>query len=1460
MELPTQAELERFFGGGGTRAMRARVQRWLDADARAAAIAVLPQPRAQRAPVEPPPDVINPRPQRPHGNVDVVFTNEEVARFLNRRPNRALTAREEAIRRFLEDGVMPRPRAPPHEDVIIPELPHLEAPAPHPIRPPRMAAFEAAMNAFFARYRGQPEEEQREELRGMDERQLYGLAAHWRAELEQEIRESNADLHAVLHEQREAALRMGDAEPVYQRVGGRAVRLYRAMPPLGPITANRLRLIRLIQRYTGLVPEPGLAHFTHFVRNERDLLQMDDEELQEHLAEILDRHMNGPPPFGRHREAPRAIMRLAQHMGAAPWEDEIMDRVRALQIQVHLIQPHLNLREPLQLLQDGGLRAVIEEEQALNNILENRRINRNILQNAAAPTWEYEDVPGGNHGLVGGRARSILYNIIPLHDRNARILAGTQLPFNPEGRNLYFEEGLAHVVHRAALRLQEVIWGALPAGERNGQNLRRIMAQTRVQLHASAAGIVVYGEDNTVPRRRALPELGWQPFTHFTTLRQARAWVRDEYMPALRAFVDQLPSAGVFYITNLWASFFPHREIAPAGGCYKSSAERVSAMNGVIAIAARSTGNNCLFWCIRRTFPELDFDARSVRGVLRLAPSTRLTVADAMEVANALEIPLRVRDAHRDLRITENDLAADALARNGKTCDVLLADHHYFLVKSIDRQVKECGACGRHYYGMHRCNPERAAYYARVVRGREAGEPKYLKVTRAADVKVTLKRRIFFFDLETFGHAAERRHEVYCAAWMMLEDERPERSFGPDSFNEMFAILVDAREDYMICAYNGSGFDFHFLLKECIKRGLAVSDICFHGGKFLRFTMTMPSGMAHTVWDINCFLHSTLKKACKSYGISVSKGIFPHRYLNNWEQVMNRMPQTAPNADWYDRSVDEDTEELERLPEQWYNEEGAALEDRPWTVYDAVYPYVGDDVIAMKELFVKLDTEFRAIFDEVDITQFLTLPQLSMHLWQRTLGATLIERPTEPEVYIFIREALFGGRTNLGKRVFDAREHGEHMEVYDFNSEYPAQMHKQQFPIGPSRWLPQADIDCLNHLMAHKNIPLWNEAWPPFAIAQYVAKPPRYLEQPVLPHRRPDGGLAWDLWPHKGHATLVELKLAARVGYEIVIVKARVWDKGEHIFRDTIEHYMKIKNEGGKKVDGKMVNPAKRAIGKNLANDLFGKQAQNVHTGSHVIATEHIDILKFLEDYVVSDVMDLPSGQLLMSGSRADLDAIEQTAKAPQLGCYITAYARCALWEAMALCSPYLNTPHLVAEHGEAAMASLLANQAIYYDTDSLMVPASVGRALHEAGMVGDELGQLKREYDGKVTLGIFLAPKFYRLIVELDNGKIKEINKIKGIPTKAIPKDVYDQILARPSETKEVSFEHLESVAFAALSRPGDDADDLFNIHTRAMKRTINKTPYTKRHVLENGVDTLPWGFFPDDPAPVEEEIVEEN
>lgn len=636
-----------------------------------------------------------------------------------------------------------------------------------------------------------------------------------------------------------------------------------------------------------------------------------------------------------------------------------------------------------------------------------------------------------------------------------------------------------------------------------------------------------------------------------------------------------------------------------AGGCDTDTHRKK--FNDLKIISPKSKNNNCLFACIHH-FLEIKKYGDATRKELGIQLDTPIHVKDLDRIAK-----------YYSLKIVLYDMNAELIGEygSGKTIHLMMFitndnKGHYVL---IEGETHVCDDCGKYWVNKHKCNLRRKMWINRMSGNRNVIPAKVERAEKFDD------KNMLYFDLETFKPNDTNKIIPYAVSW--FSDETYYQEYGTEAWEKFIAFLM-VQKDKIVCAYNGAGFDFHFLMDELLKRGDKIDNVILSNNRLLTFKF----GSNNRCWDICLFTLSSLKDACKSFGVSDenAKTEFDHFKIKSWDDV--------------------------------------------YKYRDEVEPYVKRDVLGMKEVFDKFSSMLFEVF-KVHMTEFVTLSSMSYAIWTTSLKE-LVELPDTTK-YKFIRESLYGGRTYPMKREFTSKHYDEivnskstdelkqiykRMDDWIFNADatslYPTAMVKYEYPIGISEWTNPTDISKIG-------------------IYEVDVECNTSLVVPILPQKDGKGGISWNLKPRRGVYTSQDLENALKYGYKITkIHKALVWEKKGDIFNEYIMRCYKIKEENDD-------NPVLRQIGKILMNALYGKMLERARFEETKLCNNIVDVWEFNKQFSMTDVQFIKDKVVVIGMPIDDCVSIKRIRKPSQIGTFILSYSRTHMLDAMSSICPTLD-------------------------------------------------------------------------------------------------------------------------------------------------------------------------------------------
>jgi len=762
-------------------------------------------------------------------------------------------------------------------------------------------------------------------------------------------------------------------------------------------------------------------------------------------------------------------------------------------------------------------------------------------------------------------------------------------------------------------------------------------------------------------------------------------------------------------------------------------------------MSPKSTKSNCLFACIHHHLKQRLY-AEATRKELGIPSDTPIRIEQLEMIAK-----------HYKVRITLSGIDGSQMGVYNKECSnnvnimLFIQDTtqkgHYVL---IEGEVKHCDACGHNYIKKHKCNLRRQMWINRMS-GRRNVIPSKIKRETPFDPE-----NMIYFDLETFKPEESDSITPYCASWFANGQYYCE--YGEDAWTK-FVDFVMTQNDKILSAYNGAGFDFHFLMSEMLARGEHLDKCIINNGRILSFTF----GQNIRCWDLCLFTLSSLKGACKDFGISAdnTKTEFDHFKITSWADVHKYR--------------------------------------------DEVEPYVKRDVMGMKEVFEKFSAMVYELFG-CHMTEYITLSAMSYSIWTNSIEH-LLELP-DTDKYKFIRQSLYGGRTYPQQREYTSKHYTDimvamdepeklkdiykSMDDYIFNGDvsslYPTAMVKYEYPVGTSKWVDEADIDIHNLKIG---------------IYECEIECNKDLIVPILPEKTEAGGIAWNLMDKKGIYTSADLDNAVKYGYTIKrITKGLVWEGKGDVFTEYINKTYKLKVENDK-------NPVLRQVAKILMNALYGKMLERARFEEQKVCNNIGDVWKFQSQFNTTDVQFIKDKVVCIGTPANESVSDDRIRKPSQIGTFILSYSRTHMLEVMEAIEPGLRNHFFT-----------------YTDTDSLHIHASKLPGLQEKGWLKEGLGMLSDDAKGgRIFREINLAPKLYMYLCLMPNGDIKTIMKSKGIPQQYLSPHLFEDADTLVDEDKVVRMEHrLKKVGFGRNLQLAWRKYDAFSILSVDMERTFYK------------------------------------
>lgn len=786
------------------------------------------------------------------------------------------------------------------------------------------------------------------------------------------------------------------------------------------------------------------------------------------------------------------------------------------------------------------------------------------------------------------------------------------------------------------------------------------------------------------------------PKSYIEIIKKLNEKVRDRF---IHGYLEPILREVVFYSFGL----------PVAGGCnscYKSE-QMTYCGNTIKLISPKSSNNNCLFMCFLKSL-NLNgnkYNLTKIRNELNI-PEGEIDIKYVDDIAKYFNCGYILLNQQQEI-IKHRDLV------NKPTVHILLMDNHYYITK--EHNLIQCPLCKHKYYtsNEHKCNIDNVKYYNKQVLNKK--NDNIVNNYVVLDKNLINSDTMVFFDLETFQD--NNSHTPYACGWSVGKSENVNISYGKNCCNSLIEYL-NKESNKIVCAYNGSGFDFYILLNLLKDSGNDIHNIILSNGSILGFNF----GNGHKVFDLYRFINSSLDGACKAYNIKNSKIKFDVLKIQSWD-----------------------------LAEKYRNE---------------VEPYLKYDVLSLSELFFTFN-EFIFKMESVNITRFTTLSHMSYTLWQSTIE-DVIELP-DLEKYNFIKRATYGARCYPNRKNYTSKfyndvisgkvkyeeviKSGDYIFNADATSLYPASMAGFElldtvYPTGSSLWSDKPKEQYENNKIGFYEIDF---------------EAPKNIIVPILPRKTIDGGLEWSLLNGSGVYTNIDIKNAINVGYKITFKnRCLVYTNSNNVFKSFIHKFYKMKDEAEAEN-----NKVKRNIAKLLLNSMYGKTLQKAIFNETQIINNYTELMKFFREHTITDISDLDEHKILISGECIDKE--KRISKPCQLGAFVLAYSRSVMLIYMKAIDPTLKTHiftytdtdslHILGEHAEKL-------KKLGYIKD---------KSKSSLGFLCSDI-----DNEGIIINETNLAPKCY-FYEYIDNKNELHINengttKAKGIPHKCLDYKFYTE------------------------------------------------------------------------------------
>ncbi len=600
-----------------------------------------------------------------------------------------------------------------------------------------------------------------------------------------------------------------------------------------------------------------------------------------------------------------------------------------------------------------------------------------------------------------------------------------------------------------------------------------------------------------------------------------------------------------------------------------------------------------------------------------------------------------------------------------------------------------------------------------------------------------------YADFETFTNHG-LYHSVYAAGIISENSNKPVIFYGPNSLDGFMKYIIRDLKGY-IWFFNGSRFDNFFVLKWLLENKIKIDNekTLITGGNIVTLGFKTNKGSVY-IKDLTKFLQGSLDANCKAFGIEEdkSKKDFDHSLIKSYDDVFKHM--------------------------------------------NNVIPYLENDVISLKEVYHNFA---KAIFDlyGLFVCKYITIGQMSYVAWTSTLKNIRIFKTPIDEEEIF-RELYRGGRVICGTKKWKTKfwddikreregntisqelydKIDDFLEYADVNSLYPFAQVDIKYPIGRHKI---RNIKRQRSVEVASKINSREKKFKKQILRcgyQVNVSCPDNIFIGFLMDRDENGNVTQDLTKKvKKWYTGPELWEASKIGYVVTKVYAILeFKKSKIIFNDFVKPTYQRKKQAK---SGPIYATTKTSL-----NSLTGKFGQRGTLEKTVILLPHDKIKKPIIgiEPILSDKKEL------LGYHGKEISDPKYSPYPIYLSAWILGWSRVIMSKYIRKMNLYRSTNHYI----------------YYSDTDSLIIDHDCYESLPPESKGQSELGQLKKEVDGKIVALYVIAPKNYCYIyIDRKTRKVQCSMKSKGI---SHPRESYNPFECYPS-SKEKEDHALNEIKF---------------------------------------------------------------
>lgn len=373
-------------------------------------------------------------------------------------------------------------------------------------------------------------------------------------------------------------------------------------------------------------------------------------------------------------------------------------------------------------------------------------------------------------------------------------------------------------------------------------------------------------------------------------------------------------------------------------------------------------------------------------------------------------------------------------------------------------------------------------------------------------------------------------------------------------------LLRTKYENVQFYCHNLGGFDIVYILKalytyndtinyvrnknDPIDNHKYIVSCILRDDKILKVKISK-SRNSFSILDSYAILPSSLAKLGEDFNVVTIKTQFPYKFA-----IQDHLTYegSMPSINYY-----------ENITESQYND----MFIKYWSFKDETIKYLKNDLYSLHEILVAAN---KRVFKDynVNIRESITISGLALHIYLKDFYNNNIPNINKLSIYKDIKEAYYGGITEVYK------PRGNNLYYYDVNSLYP--------------FVALNDMPGLtcNKISFYSDSP---EIDTLFGFFYCRIETPLNDYLGLLPVRKASG-LTFHLGIWEGWYFSEQLKFAKENGYKITVLKAYSFSREKNVFTNYVNKIYSIKSNPS--------NPAQKAMAKSLLNNLLGRFGINL--------------------------------------------------------------------------------------------------------------------------------------------------------------------------------------------------------------------------------------------------------------------------